>query len=215
MATILIHGGAGTIEEGDRQAYETGLRAARDAGFAALVEGADALSAALAALPAGSYVVSMSASPIAAPLRSETATCPSAVGSCPADRRCQRSSPSSATASRRRCCGLRAPGTAACTIASLSGAAARTDAPMEVVETVVANLLHNAVQHGAQGTIRIGAADDRVTVSSPANGAAAVGGFGLGLEVVRRLCERLGGAMQVSEADGRFAVSVEFTGAKP
>ena len=51
MATILIHGGAGTIEEGDRQAYETGLRVARDAGFAALVEGADALSAALAARP--------------------------------------------------------------------------------------------------------------------------------------------------------------------
>ena len=50
MATILIHGGAGTIEEGDRQAYETGLRAARDAGFAALSAGADALSAALAAI---------------------------------------------------------------------------------------------------------------------------------------------------------------------
>ncbi len=94
-------------------------------------------------------------------------------------------------------------------------AAARTNAPVEVVETVVANLLQNAVQHGAKGTIRIGAADDRVTVSSPADGAAAVGGFGLGLEVVRRLCERLGGSMQVSEADGRFVISVGFTEARP
>lgn len=50
MATILIHGGAGTIDDSDRQAYEAGLRAAREAGFAALTGGADALSAALAAI---------------------------------------------------------------------------------------------------------------------------------------------------------------------
>ena len=50
MATILIHGGAGTIDEHDRSLYEAGLRAARDAGFAALLEGADALSAVLVAV---------------------------------------------------------------------------------------------------------------------------------------------------------------------
>ena len=50
MATILIHGGAGTIQEGDKEAYEAGLRAARDAGFTALTRGADAVSAALAAV---------------------------------------------------------------------------------------------------------------------------------------------------------------------
>ena len=50
MATILIHGGAGTIQENDKRAYEAGLRAARDAGFTALLEGADAVSAALAAV---------------------------------------------------------------------------------------------------------------------------------------------------------------------
>ena len=50
MATILIHGGAGNIEARDQDAYEAGLRAARDAGFAALAGGADALSAALAAV---------------------------------------------------------------------------------------------------------------------------------------------------------------------
>lgn len=50
MATILIHGGAGNIEEKDRDAYEAGLRAARDAGFTALLKGADAVSAALVAV---------------------------------------------------------------------------------------------------------------------------------------------------------------------
>lgn len=47
MATLLIHGGAGTIIEADRAAYEAGLSEARDAGFRALQGGADALSAAL------------------------------------------------------------------------------------------------------------------------------------------------------------------------
>lgn len=50
MATLLIHGGAGTIREHDRAAYHAGLCAARDAGFTALNEGADALSAALVAV---------------------------------------------------------------------------------------------------------------------------------------------------------------------
>ena len=50
MAIILIHGGAGTIAEADRAAYHAGLSAARDAGFAALQKGADALSAALVAV---------------------------------------------------------------------------------------------------------------------------------------------------------------------
>ncbi len=50
MATILIHGGAGNIEASDRDAYEAGLREARDAGFAALMNGADAVNAALVAI---------------------------------------------------------------------------------------------------------------------------------------------------------------------
>jgi len=50
MATLLIHGGAGTIEERDRAVYHAGLSAARDAGFKVLEDGADALSAALVAV---------------------------------------------------------------------------------------------------------------------------------------------------------------------
>lgn len=48
--TLVIHGGAGTIKEADRQAYEEGLREARDAGYAVLERGGSALEAVLAAV---------------------------------------------------------------------------------------------------------------------------------------------------------------------
>ena len=46
---IVIHGGAGTIRAEDRENYVAGLVEARDAGFAALQEGKDALTAVLIA----------------------------------------------------------------------------------------------------------------------------------------------------------------------
>ena len=46
-ATLVIHGGAGVIRAEDRENYLAGLSAARDAGFAALAAGEDALSAIL------------------------------------------------------------------------------------------------------------------------------------------------------------------------
>jgi beta-aspartyl-peptidase (threonine type) len=48
--TLVIHGGAGTVREADRQMYEQGLREARDAGFAVLERGGSALEAVLAAV---------------------------------------------------------------------------------------------------------------------------------------------------------------------
>ena len=48
--TLLIHGGAGTVREGDRANYEAGLAEARDAGFAVLAKGGSALEAVLGAL---------------------------------------------------------------------------------------------------------------------------------------------------------------------
>ncbi len=50
MATLLIHGGAGRIREDRRAAYEAGLAAALDAGFAALEAGGDATDAVTAAV---------------------------------------------------------------------------------------------------------------------------------------------------------------------
>ncbi len=48
--TIVLHGGAGTIRAEDRENYVAGLLEARDAAFAALKEGEDALSAVLSAV---------------------------------------------------------------------------------------------------------------------------------------------------------------------
>lgn len=50
MATLLLHGGAGHIDERDRAAYRAGLLEALEAGFSALLGGNDALSAALIAV---------------------------------------------------------------------------------------------------------------------------------------------------------------------
>lgn len=50
MAKLLVHGGAGTIAEDRRPAYRRGLRAALDAGWAALAAGGDAVEAVLRAV---------------------------------------------------------------------------------------------------------------------------------------------------------------------
>ncbi len=50
MATLLLHGGAGTIVPEDQDAYRAGLREALSAGFAVLERGEDALSAVLVAV---------------------------------------------------------------------------------------------------------------------------------------------------------------------
>jgi beta-aspartyl-peptidase (threonine type) len=47
---FILHGGAGTIREEDREAYTLGLIAARDAGFAVLAAGGDAVEAAITAV---------------------------------------------------------------------------------------------------------------------------------------------------------------------
>lgn len=50
MPRLLIHGGAGTIRDEDRAAYEAGLAAARDAGRRVLAAGGSAVEAVLAAV---------------------------------------------------------------------------------------------------------------------------------------------------------------------
>src|SRR5690606_36817150 len=50
MPRLLIHGGAGTIRDEDRAAYEAGLGAARDAGRRGLAAGGSAVEAVLAAV---------------------------------------------------------------------------------------------------------------------------------------------------------------------
>jgi signal transduction histidine kinase len=88
----------------------------------------------------------------------------------------------------------------------------RTDA----AETLFANLLLNAVQHGRPGTIRIDIDADSVTIDNPGTPVAAVGGFGLGLRIVDRLAERLGLSLERAWTDDeRHRVRVAYAGARP
>lgn len=62
--------------------------------------------------------------------------------------------------------------------------------PAEVVETVLANLLLNAIQHGGPGQIRLRLDGEGMRMVNPASATPEASGFGLGLELVQRLLER-------------------------
>ena len=69
---------------------------------------------------------------------------------------------------------------------------ARWSLPEEVAETVLANLLLNAIQHGGAGRIDIAIADAGLELANPVADAAVGAGFGIGLQVVQRLLGRFG-----------------------
>lgn len=77
--------------------------------------------------------------------------------------------------------------------------------PTEVVETVLANLLLNAIQHGGPGDIRLRLDADGLRMVNPASATPEGAGFGLGLELVQRLLERFGWRLQRSGASEHVA----------
>ena len=85
---------------------------------------------------------------------------------------------------------------------------ARWPLPEEVVETVLANLLLNAIQHGGAGRIDIALDDAGATLSNPVAAEAAGGGFGIGLLVVQRLLGRFGWTARGESSAARVAVVV-------
>ncbi|WP_454832484.1 sensor histidine kinase [Pseudoxanthomonas wuyuanensis] len=79
--------------------------------------------------------------------------------------------------------------------------------PQEIVETVLANLLLNAIQHGGPGTITITADAGGLFLHNP-RAAAEAAGFGLGMRIVGRLAARIGWQVSFSrEADGALFVA--------
>lgn len=74
--------------------------------------------------------------------------------------------------------------------------------PNEVAETILANLLLNAIQHGGPGSIVIHATADAVVITNPPPHAPPTDGFGLGLEIVRRLADRIGWTVNVASLAG-------------
>ena len=73
--------------------------------------------------------------------------------------------------------------------------------PAEIAEIVVANLLINAIQHGS-GTVAIRAGADEVSIGNPVSGGLPAPGFGLGLDIVRRLAVLLAWQLDTGTADG-------------
>lgn len=80
--------------------------------------------------------------------------------------------------------------------------------PVEVAETVLANLLLNAIQHGGPGEIEIGLHRSRLTVRNAA-GPASGDGAGLGLRLVERILSRSGYALRFSRAADMITVAIE------
>ena len=73
--------------------------------------------------------------------------------------------------------------------------------PAEIAEIVVANLLINAIQHGS-GTVAIRAGADEVSIGNPLSGGLPAPGFGLGLDIVRRLAVLLEWQLETGTTDG-------------
>lgn len=74
--------------------------------------------------------------------------------------------------------------------------------PTEWVETVFANLLLNAIQHGGGGDVTVRRDGDTCEIRNPSGDGEGQAGFGLGMELVRRLLQRFGGDVRQVAADG-------------
>lgn len=94
------------------------------------------------------------------------------------------------------------------------GALPLVAAPAEVIEAIVANLVLNAIQHGAPGTISIDIDVQRIRISNAVHQGDSTCGFGLGLEIVERLTRRVGGAITTLQHDGLHATAVDFSRGK-
>ena len=71
--------------------------------------------------------------------------------------------------------------------------------PEEVAETVVANVLLNAIQHGGPGLIRIAATSNGLLMENPQSPDSGPSGFGLGLLLSERLMARFGWKLSRTE----------------
>jgi signal transduction histidine kinase len=90
--------------------------------------------------------------------------------------------------------------------------------PPSVFRTVIVNLINNAFHHTVKGTISIQVCGDRIsitdtgegidacelqTVTQPYSRGESSNGYGLGLSIVRRLCDRFGWRFQIESDVGK------------
>jgi signal transduction histidine kinase len=104
-------------------------------------------------------------------------------------------------------------------------------APEKIVESVIGNLVRNAVAYADQGEVRVEIRDDRVIIEDTGPGMSAEdigkifkpfvrkqrqrGGYGVGLTIVKRLTERFGWPLDVQSESGRGTrVEIRFPDAR-
>jgi len=73
--------------------------------------------------------------------------------------------------------------------------------PDEIVETILANLLLNAIQHGTPGQVSIHGSAGSLAITNSMCREREREGFGFGLEIVHRLAHRIGWTVDVEESD--------------
>jgi signal transduction histidine kinase len=83
--------------------------------------------------------------------------------------------------------------------------------PTAVAESVLANLLLNAIQHGGAGAIVVALDDAGATIVNPPGADEGTGGFGLGLSLVERLLQRHGARLHREQTPtGAWWVAIEW-----
>lgn len=82
--------------------------------------------------------------------------------------------------------------------------------PNEIVESILANLLLNAIQHGACGPILIHGGAGLLTITNSLRHELEPTGFGFGLEIVRRLAQRIRWTVDVEETDASTTTRIHL-----
>lgn len=96
-----------------------------------------------------------------------------------------------------------------------AGSDRRVAVPREAVEAILANLLGNAIGHGAPGAIKFQGDGGVISIRNPSARERAPG-FGLGLTIVQRLAAKLGWTTEIMTVDDMFEVRIELdAGGRP
>lgn len=103
-------------------------------------------------------------------------------------------------------------------------ASTESDLPEPVLRSLLSNLVGNAMAHGAEGAVRVFVVDGQLHIANPVAAPAAGSfeqpregspGHGLGLGIVRRLCERHGIVLDVRESDGQVVARFPLRATPP